>query len=193
MSAADKGGYLKPAERRLGWLALALYAFTIPAANWTIQHIGTPPPFPGGPHTIPVGFGLRAPSGVLWIGLAFTLRDLVQRTLGRWWTVAAIAVGAALSWAIAPSFAVASAVAFGLSELADFAVYTPLERRSWLGAVALSNTVGAVIDSALFLWLAFHSLDFIQGQVVGKLWMTALAVALLAPWRLRRRQQAVMA
>ena len=65
------------------------------------------------------------------------------------------------------------------------AVYTPLRRRNWLVAVALSNTVGLVADSLLFLWLAFGSLDFLPGQVVGKLWMTVLAVALL--WTVRRR------
>jgi MYXO-CTERM domain-containing protein len=41
------------------------------------------------------------------------------------------------------------------------------------------------IDSGLFLALAFGSLDFLPGQIVGKLWMTLLAVALL--WTVRRR------
>jgi hypothetical protein len=35
------------------------------------------------------------------------------------------------------------------------------------------------------LWLAFGSLEFLPGQIVGKLWMTLLAVAAL--WELRRR------
>ena len=47
----------------------AVYAATIPAANWAINHWGDVQ-FPGGPHTIPVGFGLSAPSGVLFVGLA---------------------------------------------------------------------------------------------------------------------------
>jgi uncharacterized PurR-regulated membrane protein YhhQ (DUF165 family) len=79
---------------------------------------------------------------------------------------------------------IASGVAFLTSELADFAVYTPLRERHWLGAVTLSNTVGLTIDSALFLFLAFGSLDFLAGQIVGKAWMTALAVLLL--WGGRR-------
>lgn len=83
--------------------------------------------------------------------------------------------------------ALASGAAFLVSELADLAVYTPLRARSWAAAVALSNTVGAVVDSALFLWLAFGSLDFLAGQVLGKLWMTALAVALVAVWKGARR------
>jgi uncharacterized PurR-regulated membrane protein YhhQ (DUF165 family) len=132
---------------------------------------------------VPVGFGLTAPAGVYFVGLAFTLRDAVQETLGRRWVVAAIVVGALFSALLSAQLALASAAAFLLSELADFAVYTPLRERSWLGAVAASNTVGALVDSALFLWLAFGSLAFLVGQMVGKLWMTLLAVALVALWR----------
>jgi uncharacterized PurR-regulated membrane protein YhhQ (DUF165 family) len=36
----------------------------------------------------------------------------------------------------------------------------------------LSGLVGSIVDSAVFLWLAFGSIDFIAGQVLGKLWMT---------------------
>ena len=43
--------------------------------------------------------------------------------------------------------------------------------------------MGTLVDSALFLWLAFGSLAFLSGQVVGKLWMTALAVGLIMLWR----------
>jgi uncharacterized PurR-regulated membrane protein YhhQ (DUF165 family) len=151
------------------------YIAVIVLANWAIQTFGL----------VPVGFGLVAPAGVYFAGLAFTLRDLVQEQLGRAWTVGAILIGAAVSSVISPQFALASGIAFLLSELADFAVYTPLRRRNWLGAVALSNTVGLVADSVLFLALAFGSLEFLAGQVVGKLWMTLLAVALLWAWRRR--------
>jgi uncharacterized PurR-regulated membrane protein YhhQ (DUF165 family) len=106
------------------------YAATIPAANWMIEHVGTEA-FPGGPHTIPVGFGYSAPSGVLMIGVALFARDLLQRVAGKRLALAAIAVGVALSFLLAdPTIAVASAVAFACGEVADFAVYTPLARRS---------------------------------------------------------------
>ena len=78
-----------------------------------------------------------------------------------------------------------TARSFLLSELADFGVCTPLRRRNWIAAVALSNTVGLIADSILFLYLAFGSLDFLAGQIVGKLWMTLLAVVLLWTWRQR--------
>lgn len=164
--------------RRIALLALALYGACIPLANWTIQHVGSPT-FPGGPHTIPVGFGLEAPSGVLWIGLALVLRDVVQMALGRVWTLGAILAGAALSWLVAPSFAVASAVAFGLGELADFAVYTPLAERRLRIAVLASGAVGAVIDSLVFLQLAFDSTAFWKGNALGKVWMSLLALPVI--------------
>ena len=119
-------------KRRLreGYLFLAAFALCIPAANWLIGNAGTTC-VPKGPCLIPVApFGLMAPSGVLMIGLALVLRDLVQRRLGALFVLGAIAAGAVLSATLAPpALVVASGTAFLLSELADFAVYTPLQRR----------------------------------------------------------------
>ena len=170
-------------RRAAGALAFVLYAATVVAANWFVQHVGQATPG-GGPHTIPVGFGYRAPSGVLWIGVAFTLRDVVQSLLGKWATIVAILVGAALSYLVAPSLAFASATAFLVSEALDFAVYTPLvDRGRVVAAVTLSNSVGLLIDTFVFLQLAFHSLNFWQGQVIGKAWMTLLALVVIVPAR----------
>lgn len=161
----------------IGIIALLAYIATIPAANWLIGNVGTVC-IPNGPCLVPVGFGLMAPSGVLMIGAALVLRDLVQRTLGWKWGIGAIAVGAVLSWAVAPpTIVIASVAGFVLSELADFAIYTPLaKRRLWL-AVLVSSAAGAIIDSAVFLWLAFGSLALLEGQVLGKLWMSIWAAA----------------
>ncbi|WP_425450250.1 VUT family protein [Virgifigura deserti] len=120
------------------------------------------------------------------IGLALVLRDLIQRRLGVGWAIGAIAFGAALSAAFAPAALVfASAMAFVLSEVADLFVYTPLQRQWLMAAVLASGIVGLLVDSIVFLWLAFGSLDFLVGQVVGKAWMTLLALPAIA-W-LRRR------
>ena len=176
-------------DRRIteGLLALALFGLTIPAANWMIGHVGTACP-PQSPCLVPVAPGLMAPSGVLMIGLALVLRDLVQRRLGLPAALGAIAVGAALSAFLAPpAIVVASAAAFLLSELADLFVYTPLQRRRFLLAVILSSLVGLVVDSAVFLYLAFGSLDFLLGQIVGKAWMVLLSIPFVA--YLRRRDE----
>ena len=155
----------------------------IPVANWMIGHIGSVCVPPHGPCLVPVapwgpdGHPLMAPSGVLMIGLALVLRDMVQRRLGRGVALAAIVAGAALSGAVAPPQLVyASAAAFLLSELADFAVYTPLQSRGLVLAVLASSVVGLIADSLLFLWLAFGSLDFLAGQILGKLWMVLLSL-----------------
>ena len=84
---------------------------------------------------------------------------------------------------------VASAAAFLLSEFADFAVYTPLARRRLVAAVVASSVVGLVVDSIVFLWLAFGSLEFLIGQIIGKLWMVLLATPFVV--YLRRRDERV--
>lgn len=166
-------------NRLFGYLALAAFILTIPLANWMLGNVGT---FcaPQGPCVIPVGFGLEAPSAVLMIGLGLVLRDVVHRMLGWQWAMGAIVAGAALSAFIAaPALVVASAAAFLLSETTDLLVYAPLQRRHLTWAVVLSGVVGALVDSAVFLLLAFGSLDFFAGQMVGKLWMTLLALPVL--------------
>jgi uncharacterized PurR-regulated membrane protein YhhQ (DUF165 family) len=170
-----------------GWIFLILFCLTIPAANWMIGNVGTVC-LRDGPCLLPVAPRLMAPSGVLMVGAALVLRDLVQRRLGVGYGAAAILVGAAISAALAPaSLVVASAAAFLLSEFADFAVYTPLAQRRLVAAVAASSLAGLVVDSVVFLYLAFGSLDFLAGQVVGKLWMVLLALPFIA--YLRRRDE----
>lgn len=157
------------------------YIATIPAANWAVAHYGA----------VPVGFGLAAPAGVYAVGVALVLRDLAREAAGRAAVVAAIAVGALLSWLLAsPALALASAAAFAVSETLDFAVYEPLRKRGLATAVLASNAVGLAADSLIFLWLAFHSLQFLPGQLLGKAWMTLAAVAVIAAIQARRTEAA---
>src|SRR5580700_10527031 len=93
-----EGSIMNPERQRTreGVLFLVLFALTIPAANWLIGHVGTTC-VPQGPCLVPVAPGLMAPSGVLTVGAALVLRDVVQRCLGLTWGLAAIAAGSALS------------------------------------------------------------------------------------------------
>ncbi|MBO0710425.1 MAG: VUT family protein [Acetobacteraceae bacterium] len=167
-----------------GLIAFTLFLISVPLANWMILHLGTVC-VPDGPCLVPVAPGLLAPSGVLTVGAALVLRDMVQRCLGLPWGLAAILSGAALSVLIAPAaLALASGAAFLLSELADFAIYTPLQRRRLVLAVLASAAAGIVVDSVVFLQLAFGSLEFLAGQIVGKAWAVLLAIPLV---RLMRR------
>lgn len=157
---------------------IAAFAATVPAANWMIGHIGQC--IPNGPCVIPVGFGFSAPSGVLMIGAAMVLRDMVHEAGGLRSALVAIAIGAAASWFVAPpALVLASIAAFTLAELADLAVYTPLREKRLGLAVLASGIAGSIIDSAVFLWMAFGSLAFIEGQIIGKAWMSLAAFAVL--------------
>jgi len=166
----------------LSYLIAALFLLTIPAANWMIGNVGMC--VPNGPCLIPLFPGLMAPSGVLLIGVALVLRDAIHHTLGWKWVIGCIIAGALLSGFVAPpSLVVASAAAFLLSELADFAVYAPLRAKGTALAVAASGVAGAVVDTVLFLGIAFGSLAYAPGQIVGKL----LATVIVSAWLFARR------
>ena len=173
-----------------GFAFLAGFVLTIPVANWMIGNVGLSCAGDGGPCLIPVLPGIMAPSSVLVVGLTFVLRDLVQRRLGVQWAIGAILLGAALSAFVAPpSLVLASATAFLFSELCDLLVYTPLQRRRLVLAVFASSFVGLVVDSMLFLGLAFGSLEFLAGQIIGKSWVVVLVLPLIG--LLRRRDERI--
>ncbi len=155
--------------------AIAAYLACIIGANAAIQHYGI----------ISVGFGLSAPAGVYFIGPALVFRDLIQWTLGKYISLVTLAFGAVMSYAIADAhIATASAAAFAVSELADFALFTWIAPR-WARAVAVGGIAGAVLDSAVFLQIAFGSLAFMPGQVLGKAYGVAVASVLIAARRRR--------
>lgn len=155
------------------------FATAVPLAGWLTGNVGTECA-PGGPCLLPVGFGLDAPSGAFVLGASFVLRDAVHEVGGSRAALVAIAIGGVLSAIFAaPALVVASVVAFVLAELADFAAYAPLRKRSLMLAVFLSGLAGSIVHSAIFLWLAFGSLDFIAGHVIGKAWVSLLVLAFL--------------
>ena len=174
----------------IGILYFILFILTIPAMNWVVMNVGTVCTADG-PCLIPVWPGIMAPSGVLMAGVALVLRDGLQAKLGVRWSLYAIIIGAALSALFSePSLVLASVMAFFFSELADLVVYTPMRKKWPAWAIMASGLVGSMVDSAIFLSLAFGSIEFIFGQVLGKFWMS-LAVALLIGYLHSRRAKAV--
>ncbi|MPZ79647.1 MAG: VUT family protein [Actinophytocola sp.] len=160
-----------------GLAVVAAYIGTVVAANWASTH-----------WTALLIGSLVVPAGTLWAGATFTLRDLLHDALGARGVAAAITVGAALSWLLAtPQIATASVVAFTVSELLDSAVYARLRARSRLRAVVGSNIIGLLVDSVLFVPLAFGSFTAVPGQIVGKTVATVLTVATLQAGGQRRR------
>ena len=72
--------------------------------------------------------GQMFPPMTLIVGLVFILRDFAQREVGHG-VLIAMGIGAVLSYIMAdPFIAIASVVAFGISELVDWAVYTYTKR-----------------------------------------------------------------
>lgn len=100
----------------------------------------------------------------LWsiaVGSIFVTRDLTQRAVGHWVFVP-MAVGLALSYILADPFvALASTIAFAVSESTDWLVYT-VTKRPLADRVLWSVAASAPVDSAIFLgmigafgWTAF--------------------------------------
>lgn len=126
---------------------------------------------------------LLAPAGVYVIGLAFLLRDTVQRFGGQLLALAAIGAGAALSALVSTDLALASAAGFAASEIAGLTVFWLMRGnqagRAGLGAaVVASSLVAAALDSYVFLSLAPfpNALSYFNGQFVAKVSVLALAV-----------------
>lgn len=158
----------------MGNFVLPRYAGAIVAANVVTAQFGM----------VPIGFGLTATAGTIFAGAALMMRNTIQDRYGRLRVVLAILAGAALSAITSPQLAFASAVAFGVAELADMAIYTPLRRKGWLRAVLPASLVGAVLDTVVFLSLAgFPVMGNLAGQVIGKYAAVLATVVVVKLWR----------
>ena len=157
------------------WLWAVGFVATVLAANYATTRWGL----------VPVGFGLVTTAGTYFAGAAFVLRDSLQDASTAAFVLAVIAAGAGLSWFVAsPSIALASGLAFALSEAADLGVYTPLREHGYLGAALASNVVGALVDTYVFLAVAgFDIRSAFAGQMVAKLTVTAAVVAVVGATR----------
>lgn len=157
--------------------ALLAYALSMVAANLLVAHFG------------PVITPLLA---FVLIGLDLTLRDWLQIRLRGWQMGALIFAAGALTYLVNPAaktIAVASAVSFLLSALADWAVFSNV-RGSWLKRSMSSNVVGAAVDSMTFPWLAFGA--FMPGIILAQFAAKVAGGAIWA-WMLSRANQKVAA
>lgn len=163
----------------------AAYVGTILAANAALQHVG---PLTLGP--------LAIPSGVWFAGMAFILRDLIQQEANRprRWVLGSIGVGTAASLAVSAGdgwrIALGAGAAFLVSELLDYRIFSRLRHRGFLTASTTSNVAAALVDTLLFLPIAFGSLAYAPGQVVGKLGVAGVFAAAYAAGRAIYRRRA---
>jgi uncharacterized PurR-regulated membrane protein YhhQ (DUF165 family) len=134
----------------------------------------------------------QAPAGVFCIGAVLVLRDWIQQLHGLVWTMPLVYAAGLISWLAGDlagwtsleKIAIASVVAFTVSETVEAIVFTPIRNRNLSLGVALSGTIGNAIDSFLFLTIAFSSTAFFWGQFWGKSEMIAIGTVLTM---LRRR------
>lgn len=147
--------------------AILIYVASIVAVNYGFSVV---PLVDLGP------LGMWPPMSLL-VGLVFVLRDYAQRDTGQW-VLPAMTSGVVLSYFLAdPYVAIASACAFAISELIDWAVYT-WTRKPFGQRVLLSSAFGTPVDSAVFLGMIGHF------SIAGVAIMTlSKMVAALAIWR----------
>jgi len=153
----------------------ALFVGLVILANWLASR-----------YIVSVGFGRVAPAGVFCIGGVLVLRDWLQQLRGLVWTMPLVYAAGLVSWGIGDAagwtslekIAVASVVAFSVSETIEAVVFTPVRNWNFTAGVALSATVGNAVDSLLFLGLAFGSQAFFLGQFIGKSEMIAVGTLL---------------
>ena len=151
------------------WVYVAAYIAAIVAANWLTATFGL----------VPIGLHLAVTAGTFAAGLVLVIRDGLQLQVSRYAMLACILAGAGISALTSnPAIAVASGVAFAVSELVDWAVFTPLRARTLAGAVITSSVISAPIDTVLFLHLAGFGVTWqaVAGQFIVKT-LIALLVA----------------
>ena len=132
---------------------------------------------------------VKLPDGTMWppvsllVGFVFIARDFAQREVGHK-VLLAMLTGVVISYFMAsPLVATASAVAFLVSELVDWVVYTFL-KRPLSQRILYSSLLGAPVDSAVFLGM----LNLLNP--VGIVAMTASKIigAFIVWWMIRRRE-----
>lgn len=151
-------------------LALAAYALALTLANLSVAAFGP---------------SVTAVNAFVLIGLDLSLRDWLQMRLKPWQMGILIASTGLLSYALDPAagrIAVASAIAFTVASIADWATFSVLRGR-WLFRANASNVAGAAVDSLLFPTIAFGAL---LPQIVAAQFVAKVAGGALWSWGLRR-------
>ncbi len=132
---------------------------------------------------VPIGLGLMVTAGTFAAGFALVARDGVQVAAGKAWAIAAVIVGAVISAVTSnPAIALASGIAFLVSELVDLAVFTPLRDKNLPAAVLVSSVVSAPVDTVLFLAIAGFGVTWqaVLGQFIVKTVIALIAAAVIS-------------
>ena len=149
-------------------IALVIYASSMILANLLVSTFG--------PSITPI-------NAFLLIGLDLTLRDWLHFRLKTWQMGCLIVGTGGLTYLLNPAagvIAVASAIAFLVAALVDWAVFMKTTG-SWIKRANVSNTAGAAVDSLLFPTIAFGvlmpeivALQFVAKVAGGAVWSYVL-------------------
>jgi hypothetical protein len=174
-----------------------LYVALIPFLNWSFGKVS------GIDMTDQLGWLFGTAHAILVnpltmaTGMVFVIRDFVQREMGhRVLILMALAIGWSFYYSL-PAIAVASGIAFAISETADWLLFT-FTRYRLSTRILLSSALAAPIDTTVFLYGADMALVaagtaapgemfnlpnwilFILGKMVG---------AVVVSWMIRQREK----
>lgn len=154
-----------------------IYILLIPFINWS---------FTWAPMVELPGLGWLFNPVTVVTGLVLVARDFAQREIGHW-VLVAMAVALGLTWATSGGeLALASGVAFAVSELVDWAVFT-FTKLKLSSRVLLSSALAAPVDTSVFLFGAeairdgMFTLPNVTMSIIGK-----MVGALVIWWLIRK-------
>lgn len=174
-----------------------VYVALIPFLNWSFGNVESWPLLAPGSEVSLLGLPMTFDQGVklnpltMVTGLVFVLRDFVQREIGhRVLLVMVVAIGWSFyySW---PVIALASGLAFAVSELVDWVLFTFTKYRLST-RILLSSALATPVDTTIFLYGAdlakqmalgaepgseFHLANwivFVIGKMVGAVIVSAM-------------------
>ena len=161
-------------------IVTVVYVLLIPFINWS---------FTWAPMVELPGLGWMFNPVSIVTGLVLVARDFAQREIGHW-VLLAMAVALGLTWATSGGeLALASGVAFAVSELVDWAVFT-FTKLKLSTRVLLSSALAAPVDTSVFLLGAeairpgMFTLPNISMSIIGK-----MVGALVIWWLIRKTME----
>lgn len=148
-----------------------LYLLFILVINWGFAHVPV----------VVLPWGDAWPPLSIAVGAIFVLRDFSQREIGHR-VIWLMLVGTGLSFLLAdPHVALASVLAFAVSEAVDWGAYT-FAKIDFKRRVLVSSALSAPIDSAVFLFaIGVHSATAVAMMTLSK--FVGIAVA----WKVSRK------
>ncbi|MEM9739862.1 MAG: VUT family protein [Pseudomonadota bacterium] len=131
-----------------GRLWAFIYFLTIPFLNWSFGVVSSIQIFP---ESAFFSNGVELHPLTLVTGLVFVFRDFVQRKMGQW---VLVVMALAIAWSFYyawPVIALASGIAFAVSETVDWLLFT-FTKYKLSTRILLSSALASPVDTTVFLY-----------------------------------------